>query len=188
MRIVVLVALSITLLCAALHSQDTEASDAACAQQASGYDPKLLSASPPQLPPDLKKVELTYFEPGCEGECPVFWLTIREGKIHYKGKKFVKVRGSRHAGFSEEDFRKLLQLWNDGKFFAMHDDYCDFRCGNTEVTSLDPRESSTTLALPVGKKTVRECSVDRPTSAHPPDAYFNLQGELRRIAKDHGWL
>jgi hypothetical protein len=188
MRIALLLALSGSLLSATLYSQDPQSPDVACAQQASGYDSKLLSTPPPQLPEDLKQVELTYFEPGCEGECPVFRLSIRFGEIRYEGKKYVKVKGLQKTSLSAADFQRLLGAWTDGKFFAMHDDYCDFKCGKDEVTTLDLRESSTTLGQPAGSKTVRECSVDRPTSAHPPDAYFVLQRKLRKIAKDRGWL
>lgn len=84
----------------------------------------------------------------------------------------------------------FVQLWQDGKFYAMRDEYCGGTSADgTTTLFLDLRESSIGLTAPAFSKKTHECTDGMPDRIpHPPDAYFELREKLWKLAQSHRWL
>lgn len=189
MRRLPLMVAAIVTMWGSAQAQDSEKAHLRCVQEFSGYDPALAHLALRGVPQDRSQIELTYAEQGCEGTCPIFDITARQGEITFEGKNYVKVTGIRNAKLSEADFSRLLSLWYANNFFAMRDEYCQLSCSDgSNSVFLDLRESSLTLKVNDETKSVHECWDKSLTVPHAPQPYYGVQQKLWQIAKSHGWL
>lgn len=81
------------------------------------------TAEPPSSYP-LSEVEISLRRTGCFGTCPVYEVTIHgDGRVVYKGERFVAVEGEQEGNVEQEQVVALLQELYRNYFFDLRDSY-----------------------------------------------------------------
>ncbi len=61
---------------------------------------------------------------GCNGQCPIYDLTIQpNGKIIFEGKSWTKVTGKAEDQLTEEKYNRLIAEIEKANFFSLDDNY-----------------------------------------------------------------
>lgn len=97
----------------------------------------------------LPKVNLTKYDPNtvnitmsrgmCFGTCPVYYLEIHgDGKVIYRGFKFVNITGERTSYIPSEEVKDLIKWFNDNNYFNFKDrsDQISFTDASSIETSI----------------------------------------------------
>lgn len=75
-------------------------------------------------PPDKFTIEYERIFGECYGLCPVYKVTINEkGEVVFEGKENVRKRGGHKSKISEEELNKLINKFEEVKFFRLFDKY-----------------------------------------------------------------
>ena len=119
-------------------------------------------------------------------------MTIRGNQVIWEGRAFVKAQGERQTQIAPQQFRDLVAIWMDGKFYAMRDDYCSITCPNGMISVVtDVQDTRITLKTSSFNKAALECYTTingKAETPKPPAAYFRLSQKLLEFARSKRWL
>jgi len=90
------------------------------------------------MPTNLKDVIITLERRGCDGQCPVYKLTIYgNGTVIYDGYYFVNVTGKHITNISEGKIRELISEFEKIDYFSLNDSYSSDIIGlGSAITSI----------------------------------------------------
>ncbi|MCK4836366.1 MAG: hypothetical protein KAT17_07005 [Candidatus Aminicenantes bacterium] len=89
---------------------------------------------------DIKDVIISLARTRCYGTCPVYELKIYgNGKVVYRGEKFVKTVGTKTINISEEKVRQLISEFKKAKYFSFYANYKDMHvtCMPSAITYIN---------------------------------------------------
>jgi hypothetical protein len=73
---------------------------------------------------DLTNLVIVLRRDPCLGKCPVYSVTVRgNGRVTYKGWKFVNVRGEKHYQIPKERVAELVEAFYQIDYFSLLDEY-----------------------------------------------------------------
>src|SRR5262245_15454419 len=110
----------------------------------------------------------------CHGTCPVYRVTIDgEGRVVYKGSRFVRVDGTERTTIDPQDVRSLVQAFQRAGFWELKDEY------TANVFDLP----TTILTLTLDGRTKRVTDY-----YDPPVALKDLEARVDEIAGIKRWV
>ena len=133
--------------------------------------------TPNQSQPFSQPVALTLERTACFGFCPIYKLTVYgNGKVVYKGERFVKVTGTRTTTISQTAVRKLVADFQKINYFKLQDSYTG---GHTDAPS-----AITSLTMGKKQKTVNHylASPDAPTQL------TELENKIDAVVNSKQWI
>src|SRR5437016_278368 len=108
-----------------------------------GVDAQQIQSSAQAIPRDTL---ITLERTGCFGPCPIYKLKITaDGSVTFEGRQFVKHIGRTRAAISRQQVRRLLEQFDEIKFFNLED---------CESVVTDHRSAITSITLNGRSKTV----------------------------------
>ena len=84
----------------------------------------------------------------CYGPCPIYSLIIYgTGEVIYKGKDFVRVKGTKKTNLSPDKIKNLINSIKNTDFFSLKDSYENptLSCQPTTVLSITLNEKTKTI-------------------------------------------
>ena len=98
------------------------------------------------------EIIITIEREACFGSCPVYSAQIyADGTVIYDGKDFVKITGKKQHKISEENLKKLIEAFEQVKYFSLKDRYDSDENG---MSVTDQPTTTTTISLNGKKKKV----------------------------------
>jgi hypothetical protein len=102
---------------------------------------------------DLNKVVITLERSQCFGSCPVYSVTIHgDGTVVYKGKRYVKVSGTRRYKIPKEDVKKLVAEFYRIDYFSLKAEYTERVNDDGTITNVTDLPGTTTSITINGKR------------------------------------
>ncbi len=123
------------------------------------------------------QVALTLERTACYGFCPIYKLTVYgNGKVVYKGERFVKVTGTRTTTISQTAVRKLIADFQKINYFRLQDSYTG---GHTDAPS-----AITSLTMGKKQKTVNHYLA----SPNAPTRLTELENKIDAVVNSKQWI
>jgi hypothetical protein len=123
------------------------------------------------------QVAMTLERTACFGFCPIYKLTVYgNGKVVYKGERFVKVTGTRTTTISQTAVRKLIADFQKVNYFKLQDSYTG---GHTDAPS-----AITSLTLGKRQKTVNHYL----GSPNTPTQLTELENKIDAVVNSKQWI
>ena len=125
------------------------------------------------------EIIITIEREACFGSCPVYSAQIyADWTVIYDGKDFVKIIGKKQHKISEENLKKLIEAFEQVKFFSLKDRYDSDENG---MSVTDQPTTTTTISLDGKKKKVVNyyCA---------PKELEKLEDTIDRIAGLHEYI
>jgi hypothetical protein len=114
----------------------------------------------------------------CLGRCPMYAVTVlRDGSVHWEGKRFVKVVGKAVAKLTPATIAKLVDAFKRADYFALQDRYVRY-----DVT--DHPSALTSFDDGTRKKTIAHYHGDRSA----PQSLDVLEEEIDEIVGTGRWI
>ncbi len=83
--------------------------------------------------------QITLARTECYGRCPVYNVTIyADGRVHYKGEKYVEVLGKDSTKLSSQQMRQLVAAIDSVGYFTLRDSYNSHEDGCAHVATDNP--------------------------------------------------
>ena len=89
------------------------------------------------------EIIITIEREACFGSCPVYSAQIyADGTVVYDGEEFVKVKGKKQHIISRENLKKIIQAFEQIKYFSLKDKYASAENGMKGPTDLPTTTTS----------------------------------------------
>lgn len=71
----------------------------------------------------------------CYGKCPAYMLTVKaDGKVNFFGQDFTETKGQAESEISTDKIKRLIEAFEQAKFFELKDDYISENCATDNPT------------------------------------------------------
>ena len=126
---------------------------------------------------ESKDVVITLKRGACYGPCPIYSLAIYgDGKVVYKGERFVGITGKRVSKISQEKVKKLIKAFYKINYFSLKDEYS---LGPTDCSSAE-----TSITIDGKTKTVYHYYGDETA----PKELTRLEDKIDKIVGTERWI
>jgi hypothetical protein len=130
-----------------------------------------------------RDAEIRLSRSACFGECPVYTVAIdAEGRVTYKGEKFVRVRGHQSGKVPVSSVAELLETAETIGFFELDDEY-------RYITNPDgSRTIVTDLPTTVVQVTRNGRTKRVEDYVGAPDALKRFEAQIDKVARTERWI